>query len=38
MYTRQLSLGCPVLDACLGGGINQHGITEVRGRATGAAE
>ena len=30
VYSRRLSLGCPVLDACLGGGINQHGVTEVR--------
>ena len=30
---RRLSLGCPVLDAALGGGLDHHGITEIAGEA-----
>lgn len=32
-HTRKLSTGCAVLDECLGGGINAHGITEIAGAA-----
>jgi len=32
-YTHKLGLGCPVLDACLGGGLLPRHITEVAGEA-----
>jgi len=32
-HARRLSTGCPRLDACLGGGIDTHGMTEIAGAA-----
>ena len=32
-HVRKISLGCPLLDSFLGGGIDHHGITEVVGEA-----
>tara|TARA_B110001452_G_scaffold212316_1_gene182902 strand:+ start:135 stop:1100 length:966 start_codon:yes stop_codon:yes gene_type:complete len=32
-HTRKLSLGCPTLDAALGGGFDVQGLTEVAGEA-----
>ena len=30
-YSRMLSTGCCLLDQCLGGGLDAHGITEISG-------